>query len=269
MLIPHNPTAENIARLIFEHARSAGMPSPRSLCGKARSGGDSQSHRDLKRIASVEPAARLLIPTGFRHWDVDAGRQSRYFLRGTFSLGSQCVSRWQLIAAILLIVSPAVSAEHWTRFRGPNGTGVSPESVPTTWSDTQHLRWKAKLPGFGSSSPSSSVRALRHVLFRLRHRASADPAASTGCDATWSASIARRADPVDPQVDGRFARGRLQRLPHRARLRQQHADERRRARLRLFRQVRRVRLRSRREDSCGRPASAKSRAIAAGVRRPA
>jgi 6-pyruvoyltetrahydropterin/6-carboxytetrahydropterin synthase len=26
VLIPKNPTAENIARLIFEHAKSAGMP---------------------------------------------------------------------------------------------------------------------------------------------------------------------------------------------------------------------------------------------------
>jgi outer membrane protein assembly factor BamB len=42
----------------------------------------------------------------------------------------------------------------WNRFRGPNGTGVSPDSnVPTEWSDTQNLRWKCKLPGAGSSSP--------------------------------------------------------------------------------------------------------------------
>jgi 6-pyruvoyltetrahydropterin/6-carboxytetrahydropterin synthase len=39
VLIPHNPTAENIARLIFEHARSAGMPVAEvSLWESARSG---------------------------------------------------------------------------------------------------------------------------------------------------------------------------------------------------------------------------------------
>ena len=64
------------------------------------------------------------------------------------------MGRWQSIAvAFLLFASSAVSAEDWTRFRGPNGTGVSPDSVPTTWSDTHNLRWKTKLPGFGSSSP--------------------------------------------------------------------------------------------------------------------
>ncbi len=39
VLIPHNPTAENIARLIFEHARSVGMPVTEvSLWESARSG---------------------------------------------------------------------------------------------------------------------------------------------------------------------------------------------------------------------------------------
>jgi hypothetical protein len=42
----------------------------------------------------------------------------------------------------------------WSRFRGPNGTGVSMDTaIPTQWSDTQNLRWKTKLPGPGSSSP--------------------------------------------------------------------------------------------------------------------
>jgi|LakMenEpi03Aug12_release.lakeMendotaPanAssembly.Ray.scaffolds.fasta_scaffold00309_26 hypothetical protein len=45
--------------------------------------------------------------------------------------------------------------ENWTRFRGPNGSGVSTESdpAPTTWSATENLKWKATLPGPGSSSP--------------------------------------------------------------------------------------------------------------------
>jgi 6-pyruvoyltetrahydropterin/6-carboxytetrahydropterin synthase len=39
VLIPHNPTAENIARLIFEHARSTGLPVTEvSLWESARSG---------------------------------------------------------------------------------------------------------------------------------------------------------------------------------------------------------------------------------------
>ncbi len=50
--------------------------------------------------------------------------------------------------------SASESSTEWSRFRGPNGTGISTDaSIPTEWSDTQNLRWKTKLPGPGSSSP--------------------------------------------------------------------------------------------------------------------
>jgi outer membrane protein assembly factor BamB len=52
--------------------------------------------------------------------------------------------------------SSTLSAEEgWTRFRGPNGSGVSTETdpTPTTWSATENLKWKVPLPGPGSSSP--------------------------------------------------------------------------------------------------------------------
>lgn len=42
----------------------------------------------------------------------------------------------------------------WSRFRGPNGTGISHDTdIPIEWSDTKNLQWKCKLPGAGSSSP--------------------------------------------------------------------------------------------------------------------
>jgi len=57
-----------------------------------------------------------------------------------------------------LFVSALLSAQirgaDWNRFRGPNGTGVSEATgIPVEWSDLQNLRWKAELPGPGSSSP--------------------------------------------------------------------------------------------------------------------
>ncbi len=49
----------------------------------------------------------------------------------------------------------------WSRFRGPNGTGVSSEdSVATEWSDQKNIVWKTKLPGAGSSSPILTDRFL-------------------------------------------------------------------------------------------------------------
>lgn len=58
------------------------------------------------------------------------------------------------LAAVTLSTSvQSASGEDWLRFRGPNGSGISDARLPTTWSDSENLRWKAKLPGFGSSSP--------------------------------------------------------------------------------------------------------------------
>ena len=48
----------------------------------------------------------------------------------------------------------SLSAGDWPRFRGPRGDGVSDDTdVPTTWSDTENLKWKLRLPGAGFSSP--------------------------------------------------------------------------------------------------------------------
>ncbi|HEV8003329.1 MAG TPA: PQQ-binding-like beta-propeller repeat protein [Planctomycetaceae bacterium] len=58
------------------------------------------------------------------------------------------------LAAVTLATSvQSASGEDWLRFRGPNGSGISDARLPATWSDSENLRWKAKLPGFGSSSP--------------------------------------------------------------------------------------------------------------------
>ncbi len=52
------------------------------------------------------------------------------------------------------VVSLAQAGD-WPRFRGPNGSGISSDTIapPTTWSAESNLRWKAKLPGPGLSSP--------------------------------------------------------------------------------------------------------------------
>ena len=57
-------------------------------------------------------------------------------------------------AVAALLTSRAVAQSDWTRFRGPNGSGVSDYAQPpTVWSDTQNLQWKVALPGAGTSSP--------------------------------------------------------------------------------------------------------------------
>src|SRR3984957_12943333 len=48
----------------------------------------------------------------------------------------------------------AASAENWPGWRGPGRNGVSHEAdLPTTWSDTQNVAWKVRVPGLGVGGP--------------------------------------------------------------------------------------------------------------------
>ena len=53
-----------------------------------------------------------------------------------------------LVATLALSVAPAAD---WSRFRGPNGTGVAQGPLPAI--DPKHPLWKVTIPGKGVSSP--------------------------------------------------------------------------------------------------------------------
>lgn len=65
--------------------------------------------------------------------------------------------RRQLISFISIATCSGINvlgAADWPGFRGPDAQGHSPATgLVTTWSDTEHIRWKTRLPGPGSSSP--------------------------------------------------------------------------------------------------------------------
>ena len=45
-------------------------------------------------------------------------------------------------------------APSWPQWRGPLASGVAPTGdPPTTWSETQNVRWKVPIPGRGASTP--------------------------------------------------------------------------------------------------------------------
>src|SRR5205085_5732908 len=58
-------------------------------------------------------------------------------------------------AIISLLISPARAGEtDWPSWRGPSGTGVAPQSSPpTSWSESENIKWKIKLPGQGTATP--------------------------------------------------------------------------------------------------------------------
>lgn len=66
------------------------------------------------------------------------------------------MTRTEVVLAAVLILGlvDSSSAQEWSRFRGPNGTGLAPanDSLPSSWTE-KDLNWKVKLPGVGHSSP--------------------------------------------------------------------------------------------------------------------
>lgn len=59
---------------------------------------------------------------------------------------------WGPIAVILLQVVTLAAAD-WPHWRGPNHDGMARGDAPLHWSDTEHVAWKAEVPGRGLSSP--------------------------------------------------------------------------------------------------------------------
>ncbi|MBM4010212.1 MAG: serine/threonine protein kinase [Planctomycetes bacterium] len=70
------------------------------------------------------------------------------------SLGSRRIAT-PVLAVAGLVAGGAASAAPWPQWRGPTGDGHAPATgaLPVAWSETEHVAWKAPLPGRGWSSP--------------------------------------------------------------------------------------------------------------------
>lgn len=60
-----------------------------------------------------------------------------------------------LVAPLLFTaLASSASADEWTTWRGPLGTGAAPDqNPPAEWSEEKNLKWKVELPGLGCSTP--------------------------------------------------------------------------------------------------------------------
>ncbi len=59
-----------------------------------------------------------------------------------------------MACALTLAVALTVDAGDWPQFRGPGSNGISDaRNLPTTWSESENLRWRGELPGAGAASP--------------------------------------------------------------------------------------------------------------------
>lgn len=58
-----------------------------------------------------------------------------------------------IAACLFAIHAPLGQAQEWTRFRGPNGSGINDrQALPVEWSK-DNILWKKEIPGEGHSSP--------------------------------------------------------------------------------------------------------------------
>ncbi len=62
------------------------------------------------------------------------------------------------LACFLTVAAAPVAAatpnQNWPQWRGPLQTGVAPEAnPPATWSETNNVKWKVKIPGGGLATP--------------------------------------------------------------------------------------------------------------------
>ena len=60
---------------------------------------------------------------------------------------------FSVVWIIVLAMTPLARGQEWTRFRGPNGTGISnAQGIPAAWTEKDY-HWKVELPADGHSSP--------------------------------------------------------------------------------------------------------------------
>ena len=57
-----------------------------------------------------------------------------------------------LVPAALIALTFTAGAQEWTRFRGPNGSGLATANLPEQLAE-KDINWRCKLPGTGHSSP--------------------------------------------------------------------------------------------------------------------
>src|SRR4029453_17520180 len=65
-----------------------------------------------------------------------------------------CRSVFATLAIVALVATVVIKADDWPNWRGPEASGVSSEKkLPTRWSATENIAWKAPIAGVGISTP--------------------------------------------------------------------------------------------------------------------
>ena len=87
-----------------------------------------------------------------------------------------------LLPAALVALTFSAQAQEWTRFRGPNGSGLAKANLPEQLAE-KDINWRCALPGTGHSSP---------VIWGDRIFVTATPAAAPDAEAKRHRRLRRR-----------------------------------------------------------------------------
>jgi len=109
-----------------------------------------------------------------------------------------------LLASFACLANPSSDAnQFWPQWRGPLASGVGPlADPPVTWSESEHVKWKVKVPGAGDSTP---------VIWA--DRVFVLTAISTGKKTKAPDSAGRPAEADAGAGEGRRQRGRMSEKP--------------------------------------------------------
>ena len=127
------------------------------------------------------------------------------------------------LAGSLVFAAAAAAAsapdQNWPQWRGPLQNGVAPTAnPPTTWSETNNVKWKVKIPGSGQATPIIwDNRVFIQTAIPTGKKAEAKPAEASEQPPASSPRARRRTAPDRDRAD-RVARaeeraGRLWRRP--------------------------------------------------------
>ena len=68
---------------------------------------------------------------------------------------NHCIARVLYVLAVSSAVFAASRPTNWPQWRGPNSNGSTQtaRNLPVTWTETQNVRWRAKMPSWSAATP--------------------------------------------------------------------------------------------------------------------
>src|SRR5262245_46972907 len=89
-----------------------------------------------------------------RNWSLANDSPIQQSISRESLMPSTATRSFSILLLVVCTFTSSARAENWPGWRGPARTGVTSDSgIPTTWSATENVLWKAPVPGTGTANP--------------------------------------------------------------------------------------------------------------------